>query len=54
MSVSTKEPDSFYWEMYIQMCKAEGVRASLSDYDVWLQEMDLDRKENWETDNDLD
>lgn len=42
MSNPIPEIDERLYEMYVQECRATGTRPSLSDYDVWLQDQDLD------------
>lgn len=36
------EPNPKLWEQYLQECRALEIRPSLSDYQVYLQEQDLD------------
>lgn len=42
-----KEIDERYWEAYLLECRAMDVKPSLSDYVVFLDEMDKDT-EDWE------
>lgn len=44
----TIEPDLSYWDMYLAECHARGFKPDLSDYSVWLQEAEVDRKEYFE------
>jgi hypothetical protein len=44
----TKEPDVSYWEMYLIDCKANNIKPSLSDYDQWYTELNLDMADNYE------
>lgn len=48
MSQPTYDLDMSLWEAYLAECKAFGVKPTLSDYHVFLQEADLDRKEDYE------
>lgn len=47
MSVDT-DLDYSLWEMYLQECRALEIRPSMSDYSVFLQELNLDRSEHYE------
>lgn len=44
----TIEPDMTLWAAYKAECKAEGMKPSLKDYLVWLEEADMDRKDYYE------
>ena len=50
MSVTSfsEEPDMQYWEQYLLECKVMNVRPKLKDYLLFLEEADIDRKENYE------
>ena len=49
MSVSelTPEPevDERLWEQYLSDCRVNKLHPSISDYQVWLSDQDLDDKE---------
>lgn len=54
MSITT-EPDMYYWPMYLEECKATHTTPDIGDYMVWLNDMDMDRKEDYEREyNDAD
>lgn len=48
MSELIADLDYTMWTMYLQECQVLGVKPSLSDYSVFLQEAEADRKENYE------
>lgn len=48
MSELLVDLDYSLWSMYLEECKILGVKPSLSDYSVFLQEANYDRSENYE------
>lgn len=48
MSEPTVDLNYSYWEMYLRECAALEVKPSVSDYSVWLSDLEMDRKEDYE------
>lgn len=48
----TYDIDYTLWEAYLADCKAHNIKPSLKDYQLFLQEADLDRAENAQGEDD--
>lgn len=48
MSQVEQDLDYSLWTMYLKECRVKGVKPSMSDYSIFLQEADMDRADNYD------
>lgn len=48
MSITKYGESPKHWEDYLVWCRINELKPTLKDYDVWLEDQDIDLDEEWE------